>query len=379
MTAYPTYRLPAEWEPQGFVQLTWPHEQTDWAPYLQEAQACFLAIAAEIIKREDLLIVAPDTTEVKEQLKRAGILNHQTEYALGETGATLCKKGAHSILLYECPTNDTWSRDHAFITLVNEAGEPLFLDFGFNGWGQKFASNKDNLINECLFLDNILANHASGELPQYSDERRVILEGGSIESDGKGTVLTTASCLLAPNRNWFSNEEAETMLRQTLNCQRVLWLEHGYLCGDDTDGHVDTLARLCPNDTIVYVKHTDDTDIDYDELKAMEDELRTFPTPEGKPYKLVPLPMASPLFDDDSSRLPATYANFLVINGAVLVPTYNQPDNDKLALKTLSEVFPDRQIIGIDCRTLVRQHGSLHCVTMNYPKGVIFKDKIQKY
>lgn len=371
MTTYTSQRLPAEWEPQSFVQLTWPHEDTDWAPYLKEAQQCFLAIAKEIVKREDLLIVAPNTAEVKEQLLHEGILNNQTNYSIGETGALICSTEKHDIVLYECPTNDTWARDHAFITTIDSEGEPALNDFCFNGWGQKFASNKDNMINECLYLDKIIRSRSNDNLPIYADNRKIVLEGGSIESDGTGTLLTTSSCLFSPNRNWFEDKKEAEVTLQELGGKHTLWLDHGYLCGDDTDGHIDTLARLCPNDTIVYEKSSDENDIDYEELQAMEKELLGFRTAEGKAYRLIPLPIPEPIYEEDGYRLPATYANFLIINGAVLMPTYRQPSSDKLALKTLQEVFPDREVIGIDCYVLIRQHGSLHCVTMQFPESVI--------
>ena len=398
MTEHCPHRLPAEWEAQGFIQLTWPHEGTDWLPYLQEAQHCFLQVAKEIVKREDLLIVAPDTTKVKKQLILAGILNNDTRYLRGETGALSFSVDKHHIVLYECPTNDTWARDHAFITTTGGNG-PVLNDFCFNGWGQKFAADKDNAINECLLRDRIIckSDGAASEkeskrsqlslsrvakeeeqsstdnhsIPLYSDRRKTVLEGGSIESNGKGILLSTASCLLAPNRNGFNlKEEAEDMLRQTFDAKQVHLLEHGYLPGDDTDGHIDTLARLCPDDTIVYVKSTDKNDAAHDELQKMEEELHALRTPEGKAFRLVPLPTPSPMHDDDGSLLPATYANFLILNGAVLMPTYREPETDRLALKILHTVFPDREIIGVDCSVLVRQHGSLHCITMQYPSCV---------
>ena len=199
-----------------------------------------------------------------------------------------------------------------------------------------------------------------------------MLEGGAIESDGEGTILTTSPCLLAPNRNEpKSREEIEEYLKQAFHAKRVLWLDHGYLAGDDTDSHVDTLARLCPNDTIAYVQCTDKNDEHYEELFRMEEQLKEFRTLEGEPYKLVPLPMADAAFDEDGQRLPATYANFLILNDAVLMPTYNQPAKDELALKQLQKAFPKHSIVGIDCRVLIEQHGSLHCCTMQYPAGVL--------
>lgn len=228
----------------------------------------------------------------------------------------------------------------------------------------KFASDKDNLITRRLVDANALHG-------RYVNCLGFVLEGGSIESDGKGTLLTTSECLLSPNRNGqMTQKEIETYLRNTFHLQQVLWLDHGYLAGDDTDSHIDTLARLCPNDTIVYVQCTDITDEHYEALRLMEEQLKTFRTLKGEPYRLLPLPMANAIIED-GERLPATYANFLILNEAVLYPTYNQPDNDRRAAEVLQQAFPDYEIVGIDCRALICQHGSLHCVTMQYPIGVL--------
>ncbi len=340
--------FPAEWAPQQFVQLTWPHADTDWAYMLEEVQACFKNIAREVAKRQQLLIVAPDVEEVRRQI--ADEVNM----------ANVC--------LVELPSNDTWARDHGGITIfetrdtrheTRDSIYPVILDFQFNGWGLKFASGKDNLITERLYR----GGHLFGELRNC---RNFVFEGGSIESDGEGTLLTTSECLLSPNRNaTMSRDDIEKYLLETLGAKQMLWLDHGYLAGDDTDSHIDTLARLCPNNTILYVKCDDEGDEHYEALYAMEQQLKTFRTLSGEPYRLIALPMARPAFEDDE-RIPATYANYLVINGAVLVPTYGT-DLDATALAQVGKAFPDREIVGVDCQALIRQHGSLHCVTMQYP------------
>ena len=197
------------------------------------------------------------------------------------------------------------------------------------------------------------------------------LEGGSIESDGRGTLLTTAACLLNPNRNaGLSREEIEERLRHWLGVERVLWLEHGHLAGDDTDSHVDTLARLCPDDTIVYVRCDRPDDPHYADLQAMEQQLRTFRTAAGEPYRLLPLPWPHAIYDG-TERLPATYANYLVMNATVLYPTYGQPEHDDTARRVLAQAFDKYDLVGVDCRALIRQHGSLHCATMQFPVGVL--------
>ena len=325
------WRFPAEWEPQWGVQLTWPHAATDWAPILEEITETYKEIAREISAREALLIVAPESA-----------------------------RPTISYPLSAIPSNDTWARDHGFITLVDDQGHARLLDFCFNGWGEKFAADLDNAINRRLYEEEKLQG-------EYIDCLDFVLEGGSIESDGKGTVFTTTGCLLAPHRNQpLTQAQIEQRLKQELHAERILWIDHGNLTGDDTDGHIDTLVRICPNDTLLYVGCDDPDDEQYTELKLMEEQLKTFRTLEDKPYRLLKLPMPRPIYDD-GDRLPATYANFLVINNAVLCPTYAQPDLDAEALRLIKEAFPDREIVGIDCRSIIKQHGSLHCCTMQFP------------
>lgn len=336
-------RLPAEWEEQDAVLLAWPHGATDWSGMLDEACRCFTAIAQAICRFEKILIVAPETAAVHNFLATTTIDLSQ-------------------VRIVELPTNDTWARDFGPIT-VEVNGTPVMLDFGFNGWGLKFAANHDNQVTRRLKQAGLL-------LPRLNTIG-LILEGGSIESDGQGTILTTSQCLLSPNRNPQLNRgEIEEALHNLLGASRLLWLEHGWLAGDDTDAHIDTLARLCPDNSIAYVTCSDTTDEHYQELKLMEQELASFRTADNTPYRLLPLPWPSAQYDDSGERLPATYANYLVINGAVLVPTYNDPA-DSAALAMIGLAFPGREIIGIDCRTLIRQHGSLHCVTMQLPKGTL--------
>ena len=324
------YRLPAEWEAQSGIQLTWPHAHTDWAPMLSEVIHTYRSMAQAIRQREPLLIVGP-------------------------------------------PSNDTWARDHGFITLVSNTGCcPQLLDFCFNGWGKKFPADLDNGLNRRLYEAGTLHG-------QYVDRLDFVLEGGSIESDGQGTIITTTSCLLAPHRNQpLTKAQIDQRLRDYLCAERVLWIDHGLLIGDDTDGHIDTLVRMAPHDTLLYIGCDDAHDGQYAELSLMEQQLHTFRTKEGKPYRLLRLPSPHPIYDDDGQRLPATYANFLVVNGAVLCPTYNQPDTDAEALRTVEKAFPNRDIVGIDCCSLIKQHGSLHCCTMQFPTGVLSTPTLTK-
>ncbi|MDH6359252.1 agmatine deiminase family protein [Parabacteroides sp. PF5-9] len=338
-----TIFFPPEWYPQSAVQLTWPHEETDWQTLLDEVIPCFVAIAKEIIKREKLLIVCRSEKEVREQL---GEVNYE------------------QILFRELESNDTWARDHGAVS-VFENGEPVVYDFVFNGWGMKFPANDDNQINTGLFCTDTFKKEVR-KVCMYP----FVLEGGSIESDGAGTLLTTSECLMSNNRNDYLNEEQlEYHLKEIFGVERVLWLNNGYLAGDDTDSHIDTLARFCRKDAIAYVKCTDEADEHYPELREMEKELMAFTQLNGESYELYALPMADPV-EWEGERLPATYANFLIINGAVLLPYYNSP-KDAIAKSVLQQVFPDREIVGINCLPLIKQHGSLHCVTMQYPENFI--------
>lgn len=339
-----TRRLPAEWEAQDGVLLSWPHADSDWSDDLELVEPVFAAIAAAISHYEQVVIVAPQCELIMAAIVAAG----------GDPD---------QVTLFTLPTNDTWSRDFGPIT-VEEGGQLRLLDFGFNGWGLKFAANHDNQMTRRLGVAGLFGK----KLPQVVG---LVLEGGAIESDGAGTILTTSECLLNPNRNpHLAQREIEERLHTLLGARRILWLDHGYLAGDDTDSHIDTLARLCPHDTIAYVRCDDPQDEHYDSLQRMESQLRTFRTAAGRPYRTLPLPWPQAIYGPSGERLPATYANFLIINAAVLVPTYNCGEDDA-ALAVIAQAFPDRQIIGIDCSPLILQHGSLHCVTMQLPRGVL--------
>ncbi len=337
-------RLPAEWEEQDGVLLAWPHEDSDWLPYLDEVEPVFVEIATQISLFEQVVIIAPDTAMVADKLRRSGAVMER-------------------ITMYEIGSNDTWTRDFGPIT-VFEDKRPLLLDFAFNGWGLKFAADLDNQATRQLRRAG-----AFGRTPLKTVG--LVLEGGSIESDGQGTLLTTEECLLGPNRNpHLSQEDVEAALAAEFGTDHLLWLGNGFLEGDDTDSHIDTLARLCPEDTILFQSCPDEQDIHFEALQRMKAELEAFRTRDGRPYRLIPLPWPSPHHDEAGQRLPATYANFLVINGAVLVPTYRDA-NDPAALDAIREAFPGRTVIGIDCLPLILQHGSLHCLTMQIPKGVL--------
>lgn len=307
-------RLPAEWEDCfSSVMIARPHAATDWAPMLDEVTSCYDSLVA----------------------------------AIAEAGMEIIETGDN--------TNDTWTRDYGPIT-VEDGPDLRLFDFTFNGWGMKFAADKDNLVNSRLFAETV-------------NRRGFVLEGGSIESDGRGTLMTTSRCLLSPNRNaQLGRDDIEEYLKAEFGLKQVLWVDHGFLEGDDTDSHIDTLARLAPHDTILYCGAGNETGTQHDSLVAMARQLRSFETPDGRPFNLIELPLPDPIFDDEGERLPATYANYLATPNAILMPTYGQPRNDRLAADTLRIVYGDRRIITVDCRALIRQHGSLHCATMQLPK-----------
>ncbi|MGQ1889832.1 agmatine deiminase family protein [Thermophagus sp. OGC60D27] len=336
--------FPAEWEPQDAILLAWPHKNTDWVNNLDETRRCFRQIIDAITRFQDVILIVD---------------NQDESFSLT---AFRTPNRIHPLLI---PFNDTWARDFGPL-LISESSQYQALDFKFNGWGLKFPANKDNLINRQLFDQDLFAKGIT-----YVNHLNFVLEGGSVESNGKGTILTTSECLLSPNRNGASSKnEIEATLKHTLGAENILWLDHGFLAGDDTDSHIDTLARFCNFDTIAYIKSDNPNDEHFEALSQMEKQLQAFRTTKGDPFNLIPLPMADPVYDDDHNRLPATYANFLIINQAVLLPFYGS-QKDQRAKEILQEVFSDREIIGIDCRPLIQQHGSLHCVTMQLPQGVI--------
>jgi Peptidylarginine deiminase and related enzymes len=341
------FRLPAEWEPQSGIQLTWPHANTDWKPYLEDITKVFVNMAKVITNEELLTVVTPETETVRKQLSKE------------LTAAQL-----NNVIFYDIDSNDTWARDHAPLTLVSDDKETCILDFKFNGWGDKFEWTKDNNITSQL---NKKGAFNSG----YECDTDFVLEGGSIESDGKGSIFTTTFCLMAEHRNQpLTREEIEERLLKSLHAKRIVWLDYGQLIGDDTDGHIDTIVRLAPNDTIVYNGCDDESDEQYNDFNSLEEQLRQLKTLDGEAYNLLRLPMPDAIYDD-GERLPATYANFVITNKSVICPTYSQPIKDNIAMKVLQRAFPNHNIVGIDASVVIKQHGSLHCLTMQYPEGTL--------
>jgi agmatine/peptidylarginine deiminase len=341
-----------EFAPQSGVILTWPHPGTDWNSRLAEIENLYVRIADAIARYERLLIICSDTRHrehVSGQLELGNVEGEAVRFAIART-------------------DDTWVRDYGPIT-VSRNGRLELHDFTFDGWGGKYPAGSDNQVSRVLFDSGCLAGS------EYRREQ-LVLEGGSIDSDGHGTLLTTTRCLLESGRNpGFDRARLEAWLGIHLGIERVLWLEHGELAGDDTDAHVDMLARFCDPDTIAYSSSNDPEDEHYAPLAAMEHQLQTFRTREDLPYRLVPLPLPRAVRDESGRRLPASYANFLIINGAVLVPVYDDPADDA-ALTALAGCFPGRKVEPLNCLPLIQQNGSLHCATMQLPMGVLKHDEV---
>jgi agmatine/peptidylarginine deiminase len=337
-------RFPAEWESQSAVLIAWPHAETDWAERLGEVEETYVALVAAITRFEDVVIVVAD--EDLQTYAEARLRSNRVDMA--------------RVRFVEAPYDDTWLRDSGPITLRHGDGFRL-LDFRFTGWGGKFEASRDDQLVERLSEAGIFSKF----------ERHLIdfaLEGGAIDTDGAGTLLSTWQCL-SERHPEATRESLSERLAQWLQQDRVLWLDHGYLEGDDTDAHVDTLARFAGEDAIVFQACDDPADSHYTELQAMGTELASLRTRDGQPYRLFPLPWAQPILDG-GRRLAASYANFLIVNGAVLMPAYGDPA-DAAAVAVLENAFPDREIVPVPCRPLIWQNGSLHCITMQLPKGLV--------
>lgn len=338
-------RLPAEWEAQQLVLFTFPQRDGDWGEQLQAASAALLAAANAVNEVTPVLMVVSDP-------------EHFASFATEFKGEVM-----------HCPTNDCWIRDYGPITVINKDRQPVFLDFTFNGWGGKFDAGEDNQFPQ---------RFQEARFPEVERLRvDFVLEGGAIESDGMGSMLTTTQCLFSEGRNdWNDPELAEKYLQSWFGRKTdVYWLTDGHLIGDDTDAHIDTLARYLDERTIAYTSCADKSDPHFFALKEMWEDLKYLITPHNKPYKLLPLPLPPAIHGEDGHRLPATYANFLISNGTAFVPTYfsNEAEDhpgraaDAAAIAAF-EKYGKYKVVAIDCRPFIEQHGSLHCLTMQVPK-----------
>ena len=345
------YNLPPEWHPQDAVMLTWPHANSDWAEMLDEVTNVYFELIAVISHYQSVLLVV-ESEQAKQNIEqRIHQLNQHDNRIRSE-----------KIVWVIAASNDTWARDHGPITLIDAHHTLKPMNFTFTGWGNKFDARLDNQIN--LHVFNAVQS-------QNVEHCEFVLEGGAIESDGNGALLTTRNCLLNPNRNPdYSEQQIEAFLKQKLGVEKILWLEHGALEGDDTDAHIDTLARFAPGNKIIFQSCDDTSDSHFDELKKMQSELAQFTNSQNETYELIALPWPEAQFNSHHERLPATYANFLIINQAVLLPVYGVPQ-DSIAEAVMQTAFPKHKIIGINCRVIIEQFGSLHCLTMQLPEGFL--------
>lgn len=335
--------LPPEWAPQAAVTLTWPHAHGDWADTLDQTEAEFVGFAAAIAAREPLIVACHDAGH-----------RHHVAGLLARAGVPAAR-----LTLAIAPSNDVWVRDHGPLTVLR-GGRRVALDFRFNGWGGKYPAGLDDTVTAVLAAEGALGTLGLEALPW-------VLEGGNIEVDGEGTLLATRPCLMSITRNDPAAAEALLAALPTLfGVNRILWVDRGDVLGDDTDGHIDTLARFCDPGTLAYTCADPADTEQHAALDGLEAQLTALRRANGQPYRLIPLPVPAPMYDDGGRRLPANYANFLIINGAVLVPTYGDP-NDALALDRLAGCFPDRDIVPVPARAIVGQNGSLHCASMQIP------------
>lgn len=317
----------AEWSEQEYLILALPHENTDWKAYLDEIKHSYIELVKIVSKYQKVLLVAPNESDFK------------------------VFKDMKNVECFICETNDTWIRDYGAIDILKD-GKLSSLNFIFNAWGDKFQSKLDNEVNEKLFKAKFKTRLENIDL---------ILEGGSVEFNGQGTMLTTTKCLLNDNRNKLSKEILDKRLKELFNLNKIIWLENGFIKGDDTDSHIDTLARFIDENTVAISSCTDEQDEHYAELLAMKKELLK------ENFKLLELPLPSAKFYE-GKKLAATYANFIFINNALIVPAYNDK-NDELVLQKLQKALPDKDVIGLDALVFVRQNGSLHCSCQNRFKG----------
>ena len=344
------FRFPAEWEAQSAILIAWPHDGTDWAARLGEVEDTYVALVAAITRFQPVVICVADDdlqTYAEARLRSARVDMQRVR------------------IVANVEYDDTWLRDSGPITLRGGDSFKL-LDFRFTGWGGKFEATRDDRLVGELSGMNLFHNY-------FVQSIDFALEGGAIETDGTGTLLTTWKCLHERHPD-ATREELTEKLAGWLCQDRVLWLDHGYLEGDDTDAHIDTLARFAPDNAIVFQACDDEEDSHYAELKAMADEIAALRTADGQPYKLFPLPWAEPILDTNpdgsTRRLAASYANYLIIDGAVLIPAYGDLADDEAA-RILGEAYPGREIVQVPCRPLIWQNGSLHCITMQLPEGLL--------
>ncbi len=333
--------MPAEWEPQAAVWLSWPHNRSTWPGRFRPIPAAFAGIVAQVSRFEEV------------RINCARPLQTRARRLCAAAGADLGR-----VTFYDHATDDAWCRDHGPIFVKNrQTAEVAVTDWTFNKWGGKYPPwDKDNAIPRRIARRLKLRRFANP----------MVLEGGSIDVNGRGLLLTTEQCLLHPNRNpVLSRSEIEANLRDFLGVRKVLWLGDG-IAGDDTDGHIDDITRFFKPDGVVTVVEPNRRDVNHRPLAANLERLRGFRTSGGGALEIVKLPMPEP-FGFRGQQVPASYANFLIINGAVLVPQFRQPRRDAAACGILRDCFPGREIVPIDCYHLIWGLGTLHCLSQQQP------------
>jgi len=340
------FRMPAEWEPHEATWLGWPHEVTDWPGKFAPIPWAFAEIVRHLSHVEHVYLLVENTAAEK---RVRGILK--------KSGANL-----DNVVFFRVPTDRGWMRDSGPICVVNPAGEVAFNHFVFNGWA-KYANHK----RDASAVSNVNKQLKRQVWQPVHKNRRVVLEGGSIDVNGAGTLLTTEECLLSKTQErnpGFAREDYEQVFREYLGITNVIWLKNG-IAGDDTHGHVDDLSRFVDPSTVVTIVEENRDDPNYAALQENLEILKSSKDQDGKPLRVVPLPMPAPVYFDNQ-RLPASYANFYIANKLVMVPTFTDP-NDRVALNALSSLFPWREVVGIPCRDLVLGLGTLHCMTQQQP------------
>jgi agmatine deiminase len=331
------FAMPGEWHPHAATWMAWPHDDEQWLGMLEPVRREFTALAEAIAMREPVQLLVADAesdADARRRLHRGTIAFHHVSH------------------------QDLWLRDSG-PTAVTRDGEVALVDWEFNGWGNKYPADLDNQIP--THVARIL-----GDVPLYKPD--VVMEGGSIEVDGGGTVLTTRQCLLSPHRNpGLGEAQLEQHLREAIGVTQVLWLDEG-LEGDHTDGHIDTITRFADRHTIVTATCEDRHDPNHAVLAANLERLRSARDVDGRPYHVVELPTPRDGAHFEGDRLPLTYANFYIVNGAVLLPVYGD-EHDSRAAEILRPLFPDRDIVPLMARALITGGGAFHCVTQQQPAG----------
>ncbi len=338
------YRMPAEWESHRGTWLSWPHKEASWPGKFESVPGIFADMVRVLADREEVHInVAGPAMEAA------------VRSLLADAGA-----GSGNVFFHHNPTNDAWCRVHGplFLERTREGvREQAIVDWGFNAWGGKYPPYD---------LDDVVPSRIGAELGLPVFEPGIVMEGGALDVNGRGTLLTTESCLLNPNRNpQLDRGEIEQYLRGYLGVTHILWLGDG-IAGDDTDGHVDDINRFVDPRTVVTVVEDDPADENYEPLQANLERLRGMTDQDGRPLRVVTLPMPRALYHE-GQRLPASYANFYIANGVVLLPTYDPP-RDEEAAATLAGLFPGREIVGMNAADLVWGLGAFHCVTQQWPR-----------